>query len=371
MLVPTITFVLGTRPEAIKLAPVIIAFNESNKFNIRLILTGQHKEMVNQVMEYFNLIPDKDLNLMKTNQSLSYISREVISGISDELTTNKSNLLFVQGDTSSAFSAALAAFYNNVPIAHVEAGLRSEKLYDPFPEEANRRLISQIAELHFAPTKLSKENLFRSGINKNVFITGNTVIDALLDVSKKVSKFENVKFNPDHNQLILTTIHRRENWGKRLRHILKALDIILKEFENVIFLIPLHKNKIVRDPIIEFFRNERRVILVEPLNYEEMVGVIKESKFLLTDSGGLQEEAPSLGKPVLVLRETTERQEAIASGTAKLVGVQTEKIVNVVSELLRNDILYKKMSNAINPFGDGTASKKILKHTLNFLNKSY
>lgn len=369
MNVPTITFVLGTRPEAIKLAPVILRFKESGRFKLRLILTGQHKEMVRQVMNYFSLIHDKDLGLMKKNQSLTHITKSVIQGVSNELNEYKSNLLFVQGDTSSAFSAALAGFYNNVPIAHIEAGLRSDELYDPFPEEANRRLISQIAELHFAPTILSKENLLKNGINRNIFITGNTVIDALLKVSQNVGDFKNEKFNPQNHRLILTTIHRRENWGGRLINILKAIKIILKEFEDIIFLIPLHKNKIVREPIIEHLGKEKRIILVEPLNYEEMVSAIKNSQFLLTDSGGLQEEAPALGKPVLVLRNTTERQEAINAGTAKLVGVDTNMIVENIRELLQNKDLYSSMSKAINPFGDGTSSLKIFNHTLNFLNQ--
>ena len=369
MQIPIVTFVLGTRPEAIKLAPVIYSFRESNKFNTRIVLTGQHREMVMQVMNYFNLKADKDLNLMKSNQTLTHITKSVIEGITNELSEYKSDLLFVQGDTSSAFSAALAGFYNRVPIAHVEAGLRSDHLYDPFPEEANRRLISQIAELHFAPTKLSKENLNKNGINKNIFITGNTVIDSLLKVSSNVEGFKNEKFNPKINKLILTTIHRRENWGSRLENILKAILISLREFEDIIFLIPLHKNNIIRRPIIEYLGKEKRVILVEPLNYEKMVGAIKESKFLLTDSGGLQEEAPALGKPVLVLRNTTERQEAIDAGTAKLVGVQTENIFKNISDLIKNNDLYNSMSKATNPFGDGQSSKRIVNHTCNFLNK--
>lgn len=369
MKIPTVTFVLGTRPEAIKLAPVILAFKNSNKLNVRVILTGQHKEMVNQVMDYFKLKADLDLNLMKKKQSLTYITSSVLEGISEELNDNKSNLLIVQGDTSSAFSAALAAFYNNVPIGHVEAGLRSEELYDPYPEEANRRLISQISQMHFAPTKLSHENLIKNGIKNNIYVTGNTVIDSLLKVSQTVQVFKNEKYKSDKNRLILTTIHRRENWGERLKKIIKSIEIILKNFKDVVFLIPLHKNAIVRDPIKKILGKEQRVILVEPLNYSEMISAMKEAEFLLTDSGGLQEEAPALGKPVLVLRETTERQEAIDAGTAKLVGVDPAYIVQNVSELLKNDYFYSSMSKAINPFGDGKSSEKILNHCLNFLNQ--
>lgn len=367
MLVPTVTFVLGTRPEAIKLATLIIAFKKSKKVKVRVILTGQHKEMVSQVMNFFNLKADKDLDLMINKQSLTHITTKVIEGISEELNENISNLLIVQGDTSSAFSAALAAFYNNVPIGHVEAGLRSNQMYDPYPEEANRKLISQISELHFAPTQLSKENLLKNGIKKNIFVTGNTVIDSLLEVSSRVKKYSNSKFDTNKQILILTTIHRRENWGPRLRNILKAISIIIEEFKNVVFLIPLHKNNIVRKPIINLLGGKDRVILVEPLEYSEMVSVIKESKLLLTDSGGLQEEAPALGKPVLVLRDTTERPEAINAGTAKLVGVKTDDIVKDVRELLNNDVLYASMSKATNPFGDGLSSERILKHSLNFL----
>ena len=369
MKVPIVTFVLGTRPEAIKLAPVIETFNNSRKLKIRTVLTGQHKEMVNQVMDFFNLTEDKNLNLMKKTQTLTYITSSVLEGISNELSKNKSNLLLVQGDTSSALAAALAAFYNNVPIAHVEAGLRSKELYDPYPEEANRRLISQIAELHFAPTEFSKENLIKSGLKNNIFVTGNTVIDSLLKVSKIVKKFKHDRFDPIEQKLILTTIHRRENWGYRLEKILEAITITLKKFKDVVFLIPLHKNKIVREPISKLLGNEERVILVEPLNYSEMVTAMKEAKFILTDSGGLQEEAPALGKPVLVLRDTTERPEAVDAGTAKLVGVNPENIVKNITELLENVTLYDSMSNAKNPFGDGTSSEKILIHCLNFLDR--
>ncbi len=369
MSVPTVTFVLGTRPEAIKLAPVISLFKETKKVNVRVVLTGQHKEMVDQVMNFFEIKSDLDLNIMKKTQSLEHITNNVITGISEELKKNKSNLLIVQGDTSTAFSAALAAFYNNVPIGHIEAGLRSNDLYDPFPEEANRRLISQISELHFAPTKLSKENLLKNGIYKNVFITGNTVIDALLKVSTTVENFTNSKFNPYKQTLILTTIHRRENWGERLEDILKAITIILDQFKNVVFLIPLHKNRIVRDPIIKILGNKKRVLLVEPLNYSEMVSVIKASKMLLTDSGGLQEEAPAFGKPVLILRETTERVEAINAGTAKLIGVKIHNIVKNITDLLINHDLYESMAKAENPFGDGKSSERILNHCLDFLDK--
>ena len=254
-----------------------------------------------------------------------------------------------------------------MPVAHVEAGLRSNELYDPYPEEANRRLISQISELHFAPTQLSKDNLIKSGIKKNIFVTGNTVIDALLHVSSTTKGYTNKKYDPKKQKLILATMHRRENWGSRLEKILKAIKMTLKEFEDVVFLIPLHKNKIVRDPIKRVLGNEERVILTEPLDYKDMVSVIKETKFLLTDSGGLQEEAPALGKPVLVLRETTERSEAIHAGTAKLIGVETENILENITLLLSNKELYLSMSKAINPFGDGKSSARILKHCCDFL----
>ena len=369
MNVPTVTFVLGTRPEAIKLAPLISAFKEAKIFKVRLILTGQHKEMVSQVIDFFDLKGDKDLNLMKEKQSLCHITTSVLEGISEELKNHKSQLLIVQGDTSSAFSASLAAFYNKVPVAHVEAGLRSNELYDPYPEEANRRLISQISELHFAPTQLSKDNLIKSGIKKNIFVTGNTVIDALIKVSSKIQGYTNNKYDPNKQKLILATMHRRENWGSRLEKILKAIKMALKEFEDVVFLIPLHKNKIVRDPIKRVLGNEKRVILTEPLDYKDMVSVLKEAKFLLTDSGGLQEEAPALGKPVLVLRETTERSEAIHAGTAKLIGVETERILENIRLLLSNKELYASMSKAINPFGDGQSSARILKHCRDFLIK--
>ena len=364
---PILSIVLGTRPEAIKLAPVIKVFQESKKFNMRIILTGQHKEMVDQVMNLFNLKIHNDLNIMKTQQSLTYITNSILKGLKDEFKKFKPEMVLVQGDTTSALSGALAAFYEGIPIGHVEAGLRTNNLNNPFPEEGNRRLISQIASLHFAPTELSKINLLKSNVDGIIKVTGNTVIDSLSLISKKANIPKIIRFKLGTDKLIFVSVHRRENWGEKLENIIKGLKLIIKNHKNVCIFIPMHLNSIVRNPILDAFNNESRVILSEPLDYFELVGTIQNSFLLLTDSGGLQEEAPSLRKPVLVLRDTTERPEAIDAGTAKLVGTNPEKILNETTKLLLNNKLYKSMANATNPFGDGKASKRILDICMDYL----
>ncbi|AFY30533.1 non-hydrolyzing UDP-N-acetylglucosamine 2-epimerase [Calothrix sp. PCC 7507] len=359
--------ILGTRPEAIKLAPVIQVFQNSPDFELRVILTGQHREMVEQVMQLFNLKADGNLEIMQPQQSLSDITCRSLRGLETLFQESKPDLVIVQGDTTTAFAAALAAFYQKIPVGHVEAGLRTDELFNPYPEEANRRLISQITQLHFAPTPLAVENLRRSGVLGEVHLTGNTVIDALLNVAATEPACNIPGLEWNSYRTLLATVHRRENWGEPLQGIAEGFLQILDKFPDTAMLLPLHRNPTVREPLQALLGNHPRIFLTEPLDYAELVGAIGRSHFLLTDSGGLQEEAPSLGKPVLVLRETTERPEAVAAGTAKLVGTISKDIVVAAAELLSNPEAYETMANAINPFGDGKAAERILQIVQNYL----
>ncbi|MDB9524319.1 UDP-N-acetylglucosamine 2-epimerase (non-hydrolyzing) [Dolichospermum circinale CS-1225] len=362
-----IGIILGTRPEAIKLAPVIQVFQNSPDFELQVILTGQHREMVEQVMKLFKLKADWNLEIMQRQQSLSEITCRSLQGLEALFQEQTLDFVIVQGDTTTAFAATLAAFYQKIPVGHVEAGLRSDDLFNPFPEEANRRLISQLTQLHFAPTNLAVENLQSSGVLGEIHLTGNTVIDALLNVAatKPVCHIPGLDWH--QYRTILATVHRRENWGEPLQDIAESFLQILEQFPDTALLLPLHKNPIVREPLQKLLGNHPRIFLTEPLDYAELVGAIERSHLILTDSGGLQEEAPSLGKPVLVLRDTTERPEAVTAGTAKLVGTQTENIVAAASELLSNPAAYTKMATAINPFGDGHAAERILQLVKNYL----
>ena len=362
-----VCIILGTRPEAIKLAPVIQVFQNYSGFETQVVLTGQHREMVEQVMQLFNLKADVDLEIMQSKQSLSDITCRSLRGLEELFNTNKPDLVIVQGDTSTAFAAGLAAFYQKIPLGHVEAGLRTDNLFNPYPEEANRRLISQITQLHFAPTSLAVENLKSSGVLGEVYLTGNTVIDALLNVAAKKPACNIPGLEWDKYRVLLTTVHRRENWGEPLQDIAQGFLQVLDKNPDTALLLPLHRNPTVREPLQALLGNHPRIFLTEPLNYGELVGAIMRSHLLLTDSGGLQEEAPSLGKPVLVLRETTERPEAVNAGTAKLVGTKPETIAMNATELLSNSNAYEAMANAINPFGDGLASERILQSVRNFL----
>jgi UDP-N-acetylglucosamine 2-epimerase (non-hydrolysing) len=355
-----VCFTLGTRPEAIKLAPVIRTFQASNKFQTQVVLTGQHREMVAQVMDIFGLSADRDLDIMQHQQTLTDITQRSLQGLERLFQEIQPQLVIVQGDTTTAFAAALAAFYQQIPIGHVEAGLRTNNLFDPYPEEANRRLISQIAQLHFAPTYLAVENLHKSGITGKIYETGNTVIDALLTVAKSQPACDIPGLDWSKYRTILATVHRRENWGEPLQHIAAAMLQILDKFPDTALLLPLHRNPTVRAPLTQILGKHPRVFLTEPLDYTQLVGAIQRSYLLLSDSGGLQEEAPSLGKPVLVLRETTERPEAVTGGTAKLVGTDAAVITAAASELLSDADAYQSMATAINPFGDGSASIQIL-----------
>lgn len=351
--------ILGTRPEAIKLAPVIQRFRQDPAFETQVVLTGQHREMVAQVMQLFDLQADHDLAIMQHGQTLTDITCRSLRGLETLFQELQPQIVLVQGDTTTAFAAALAAFYQQIPVGHVEAGLRTDNIYNPYPEEANRRLISQVTQLHFAPTALSVENLERSGVVGKIYNTGNTVIDALLSVAARNPACPIPGLDWEQYRVILSTVHRRENWGEPLQDIAQGFLNVLEKFPDTALLLPLHRNPTVREPLKAILGDHPRVFLTEPLDYAGLVGAIQHCYLLLTDSGGLQEEAPSLGKPVLVLRETTERPEAVTAGTAKLIGTSSEAISQEAGRLLSQPAAYQEMANAINPFGDGHASERI------------
>jgi UDP-N-acetylglucosamine 2-epimerase (non-hydrolysing) len=355
-----VCIILGTRPEAIKLAPVIQQFRRSPAFDTQIVLTGQHKEMVQQVMQLFDLTADHDLDIMQHQQTLTDITCRSLRGLETLFQQIQPQIVLVQGDTTTAFAAAIAAFYQKIPVGHVEAGLRTDDLYNPYPEEANRRLISQVTQLHFAPTTLSVEHLKRSGVVGDIHHTGNTVIDALLSMAERQPACPIPNLDWSQYRTLLATVHRRENWGEPLKDIAESFLQILDKFPDSALLLPLHRNPTVREPLQAMLGSHPRVFLTEPLDYAELVGAIQRCYLLLTDSGGLQEEAPSLGKPVLVLRETTERPEAIAAGTAQLVGTNPEQVVTAATRLLSDPDAYQSMATAVNPFGDGRAAERIL-----------
>ena len=357
---PRVTIVLGTRPEAIKLAPVIRTFQACDALNTRVVLTGQHREMVTQVMDLFGLKADQDLNLMTPRQTLTHVTCAALQGLREDFQAYPPGMVLVQGDTTTAFAAGLAAFYEQIPVGHVEAGLRTDNLLDPFPEEANRRLLSQIATLHFAPTMKAEANLKASGVVGEISVTGNTVIDALLLMAESAPEIGFDKLDWSTQRVILATVHRRENWGDRLQDIASGMLQILDRHPDTALLLPLHRNPTVREPLQQLLGEHSRVVLTEPLDYDRLVTAMKGCTLLLTDSGGLQEEAPALGKPVLVLRRTTERPEAVDAGTARLVGTDPGVILEEASRLLSDPDAYEAMSRAVNPFGDGKASGRIL-----------
>ena len=363
-----VCIVLGTRPEAIKLAPVIQAFQASDDFQTRVVLTGQHREMVTQVMELFGITADHDLALMAPRQTLTHITCSALQGLQEEFERHSPDLVLVQGDTTTAFASALAAFYGQIPVGHVEAGLRTDDIFDPYPEEANRRLISQLALLHFAPTHVSARNLAASGVVGETVTTGNTVIDALLLMAQKAPPLEMPGLDFERQRVILATVHRRENWGERLQDIGRGFLAVLERFPDTALLLPLHRNPTVREPLQALLGDHPRAFLTEPLDYDRLVAAMRGATLLLTDSGGLQEEAPALGKPVLVLRRTTERPEAVDAGTAKLIGTDSADIVRETALLLESSAAYEAMARAHNPFGDGQASARILESCRSFLN---
>lgn len=356
-----ISIILGTRPEAIKLAPVILALQGDPRIQVEVVLTGQHREMVDQVMQLFGIQPHVDLDIMQPRQSLTDITERSLRGLEPYLAQTRPDWVLVQGDTSTAFAACLAAFYQRIPVGHVEAGLRTHHLWDPYPEEANRRLISQLATLHFAPTQQAVENLKKSDVVGGIHLTGNTVIDALLYVAKQDPVCEIPGLTWEQHKVLLVTVHRRENWGDPLLGIATALLDLVDQDPDVALVLPLHRNPVVRDPLQAKLGSHPRIFLTEPMDYPTWVGAMKRCHFILSDSGGIQEEAPALGKPVLVLRQTTERPEAITAGTAQLVGTDPDGILRVALALLRDPRAYNEMAQAHNPFGDGQASQRILK----------
>lgn len=361
--------VFGTRPEAIKMAPLIKELKKVKDIDTVVAVTAQHREMLDQVLNLFEIKPDYDMDLMEEGQDLFSLSCRVLMGMKDILEKEKPDLVLVHGDTTTTFAASLAAFYQKIPVGHVEAGLRTRNKYYPFPEEINRTLTGSLAELHFAPTDLARENLLaESKASFKIWVTGNTVIDALLETVqadyKFGSDFEKINFA---NRILLVTTHRRENWGKSMRDIYQALIDLVEEFLDIEVVFPVHKNPVVRDIAVEMLQNKPRFHLLEPLDYEPFVNLMNASYLVLTDSGGMQEEAPSLGKPVLVLRDNTERPEALQAGTVRLVGTTHKKIYDEARVLLTDIAEYEKMARAINPYGDGKAARRIAKVVTDWL----
>ena len=371
-------FVFGTRPEAIKLSPLIKEFEKHEEiFKTRVCVTAQHREMLDQVLELFSIKPHYDLDIMTERQSLSSLTASVLLGVTEVIEKENPDVVFVQGDTTTTFAAAQAAFYLKIPIAHIEAGLRTKNRCSPFPEEINRRLTSVMADFHFAPTEGAKRNLVGEGIEESsIFVTGNTVIDALITVvrdqgseirQKELNKYFMEKWgltlrnDSGNSKLILVTGHRRESFGKGFARICKALSILAGNNHDIKIVYPVHLNPNVQEPVYAILGDVDNIHLIPPLDYEPFVFLMNQCNLILTDSGGIQEEAPTLGVPVLVMRDTSERPEGIEAGSARLVGTDIEAIVAETQKLLDNDDEYKRMSNAINPYGDGKASKRIVR----------
>lgn len=352
--------VFGTRPEAIKMAPLVKELERREEIESIVCVTAQHRQMLDQVLETFNIVPNYDLNIMKSNQTLSEITCNALLGLEKVIKEEKPDIVLVHGDTTTTFAGAMAAFYNQVAIGHVEAGLRTWNKYSPYPEEMNRQMVDCVTDIYFAPTKMSKQNLLKEGKDESkIYITGNTVIDAMSttidnDYSNEVLDWVG------NDKMILLTAHRRENLGEPMYRIFRAVKRIVDEFEDVKVVYPIHLNPKVREIANEVLKNCERVKLIEPLEVFDFHNFQNKSYIILTDSGGVQEEAPSLGKPVLVLRDTTERPEGIEAGTLKLVGTDEEQIYNMTKELLTNKKSYLQMSEASNPYGDGHASEKIV-----------
>mgnify|MGYP004728573769 CR=1 FL=1 len=358
-----IMLVFGTRPEAIKMAPLVKAIEADQELECVVAVSAQHREMLDQVLDLFEIKPQYDLNIMKANQTLSDITSGVLKGIEKAVLREKPDMVLVHGDTSTTFAGALAAFYAQVPVGHVEAGLRSGDLYSPFPEELNRKLTGVIAAADFAPTATAKANLLKEGTDEEkIFVTGNTVIDALLSIvdEKYALDAELENFLAQHKQNILITAHRRENQGQPMVHIFQALRRLHEALPEAGIIFPVHKNPKVRALAHEALDGLERVLMIEPLDYAPFANLMNRVDLIMTDSGGLQEEAPALGKPVLVLRENTERPEAVAAGTVKLVGTDNEKIFTTAYELLTDKEAYDKMQRAVNPYGDGHACERII-----------
>jgi len=368
-----IAFIFGTRPEAIKLCPLILAMRKESSFQPLVCVTGQHRQMLDQVLEAFEVRPDVDLALMQPNQTLASLTARTITAVDEYLTQYKPEMVLVQGDTTSVFAASLAAFYHKIPVGHVEAGLRTWNKFSPYPEEINRVLTTHLADLHFAPTVKSKANLLREGVPEDrIHVTGNTVIDALLIAVEKIKNHPpqipglSNEIMINNQPLVLITGHRRENFGNGFEQICRAISTLAERFSDTHFVYPVHLNPNVREPVFRHLSGKKNIYLIEPLSYLPFVALMNRSKIILTDSGGIQEEAPSLGKPVLVMRDTTERPEAVEAGTVQLVGTKREKIVDAISLLLTDIHTYSSMAQAINPYGDGQASRRILEAITKF-----
>lgn len=363
--------VFGTRPEAIKMAPLVLELKKHTEYIETIVaVTAQHRQMLDQVLELFEIVPDYDLDIMSADQTLFDITTRALRGLGEVVEQSKPDLVLVHGDTTTTFAGALAAFYKQVPVGHVEAGLRTGNIYSPFPEEMNRKLTGNIAELHFAPTDTSRANLLNENVPlEKIFVTGNTVIDALKYVVSKGQISENLQKNIldkcTNKRIILVTTHRRENLGEPMRNVYKAINRVLRENEDAIAVFPIHYNPKVREIAAEEFAQTERVIIVDPLEYEDFAQLISAADIVLTDSGGIQEEAPSLGKPVLVLRDTTERPEAVAAGTVLLAGTDQEVVYEYTAKLLKDKDFYSSMANACNPYGDGQACERIVSYILN------
>ena len=356
--------VFGTRPDAIKMSPVILELQRfPEKVAVVVAVTGQHRELLHQVLDVFQIKPRYDLDIMRVKQSLSEITTRSLEGLEGIVLKERPDIVLAQGDTTTTFAATLAAFYNKVAVGHVEAGLRTDNKYDPFPEEMNRRLTTVLADLHFAPTPAARENLLAEGVPpQKIYVTGNTVIDALLMVAGRPWTFDDpalASAGADGRRMILVTAHRRENWGEPMARICKAIKGIVESFPDTIIIFAVHKNPVVRDIVFPALRGVERVHLIEPPDYVPFVHLLKKAYLILTDSGGVQEEAPALGKPVVVMRRTTERPEGVEAGTAVLAGTDSDGIFRAAAELLTEPDTYNSMARAINPYGDGHASARI------------
>lgn len=355
--------IFGTRPEAIKMAPVIAELRKHPDIETRVCITAQHREMLDQVMALFHIQADYDLNIMAQGQTLYDITGRVLRGLQEVFAKERPDCVLVHGDTTTTFTAALAAFYAQIPVGHVEAGLRTGNLLSPFPEEANRQLTGVLANYHFAPTETARDNLLREHKKaENIFVTGNTVIDALFATVKKDYTFADAAIEQieEHKRVILVTTHRRENLGAPMHHVYRALRRLVDDIPDTEIVFPVHRNPLVREAVAEELEGHDRIHLVEPMEYEPFTNLMARSAIVLTDSGGIQEEAPSLGKPVLVLRDTTERPEAVAAGTVKLVGTDEETIYETAHRLLTDESAYRQMAEAVNPYGDGRAAARIV-----------
>lgn len=354
--------IFGTRPEAIKMAPVIQELRRHPEIETKVCVTAQHREMLDQVMDLFHLKADYDLNIMAQGQTLYDITGRVLRGLQEVFGKERPDCVLVHGDTTTTFTAALAAFYAQIPVGHVEAGLRTGNLLSPFPEEANRQLTGVLARYHFAPTEIARANLLRENKKgENIYVVGNTVIDALLATVKKDYTFEDKEIEQieEHKRVILVTTHRRENLGAPMHHVYRALRRLVDDIPDTEIVFPVHRNPLVREAVAEELEGHDRIHLVEPMEYEPFTNLMARSAIVLTDSGGIQEEAPSLGKPVLVLRDTTERPEAVEAGTVALVGTDEEAIYETAHRLLTDEAAYRQMAEAVNPYGDGKAAARI------------